>query len=261
MTVPVAVPPGRSGFGPQLSFTYDSDAGNGPFGLGWTLPLPSITRKTDKGLPRYDDAVESDVYVLSGSEDLVPVLDEDDDPLEVEDPPPGYTIRRYRPRVEGLFARIERWTHATGETCWRSISRDNVTTWYGRTAEARVANPDDATRVFSWLITASHDDKGNAIVYEYVPDDSRGVDASLANEANRDGVRETNCYLKRIKYGNRAVNRDAAWKPTDPAALTDWMFEVVFDFGDLEYEDLPLDATIPEASQHRYVRAANADTS
>ena len=35
-----------------LSLAYDSGAGNGPFGFGWRLSLPSITRKTDKGLPR-----------------------------------------------------------------------------------------------------------------------------------------------------------------------------------------------------------------
>ena len=56
MTVPIATSPGRSGFGPQLSLSYDSGAGNGPFGLGWNLALPAITRKTDKGLPRYQDA-------------------------------------------------------------------------------------------------------------------------------------------------------------------------------------------------------------
>src|SRR5215203_7200833 len=52
MTVPIAVSPGRSGFGPQLMLAYDSGSGNGPFGLGWSLGLPSITRKTDKGLPQ-----------------------------------------------------------------------------------------------------------------------------------------------------------------------------------------------------------------
>jgi hypothetical protein len=50
MTVPIATSPERSGFGPQLSLSYDSGAGNGPFGFGWNLSLPSITRKTDKGL-------------------------------------------------------------------------------------------------------------------------------------------------------------------------------------------------------------------
>ena len=49
----------------------------------------------------------------------------------------GYLVRRYRPRIEGLFARIERWTsQSDGDVHWRSISKDNITTWYGKTAEA-----------------------------------------------------------------------------------------------------------------------------
>src|SRR5690348_5061907 len=68
MTVPIATSPGRSGFGPQLSLSYDSGAGNGPFGFGWNLSLPTITRKTDKGVPRYQDAQDSDVFILSGAE-------------------------------------------------------------------------------------------------------------------------------------------------------------------------------------------------
>ena len=79
LTIPIATSPGRSGFGPQLSLSYDSGAGNGPFGLGWNLSLPSITRKTDKGLPRYFDADESDEFILSSAEDLVPVLVSDTD--------------------------------------------------------------------------------------------------------------------------------------------------------------------------------------
>ena len=69
LTVPIAASKGRSGFGPQLSLSYDSSGGNGPFGFGWNLSLPSITRRTDKGLPRYADCEESDIFILSGSED------------------------------------------------------------------------------------------------------------------------------------------------------------------------------------------------
>src|SRR3989440_10733336 len=152
MTVPIATSPGRSGFGPQLSLSYDSGAGNGPFGLGWNLSLPAITRKTDKGLPRYQDAqdTESDVFILSGAEDLVPVLKQDaSDTWTQEELPPRtvngitYHIRRYRPRIEGLFARIERWTNAgkPGDIFWRSISKDNITTWYGRSENSRIADP------------------------------------------------------------------------------------------------------------------------
>ncbi len=61
-----------------------------------------------------------------------------------EFPRDGYLVRRYRPRIEGLFARIERWTRQSdGDVYWRSISKDNITTFYGKTEESRIANPDD----------------------------------------------------------------------------------------------------------------------
>ena len=65
MTVPIAVSSGRSGFGPQLSLSYDSGSGNGPFGLGWNLSLPSITRKTDKGLPKTEELFISNSLLLT----------------------------------------------------------------------------------------------------------------------------------------------------------------------------------------------------
>ncbi len=64
LSVPIYTSPGRSDFGPQLSLSYDSGAGNGLFGWGWSLSVPSITCKTDKGLPKYEDAEESLVPVL-----------------------------------------------------------------------------------------------------------------------------------------------------------------------------------------------------
>src|ERR1700678_39010 len=137
LTIPLALSPGRSGCGPQLSLSHDSGSGNGVCGIGWHFQLPSITRKTDKGLPKYRrlEREECDVFILSGAEDLVPVLVEDrergwvDDEFELE----GYRVKRYRPRIEGLFARIERWARlADGDEHWRSISRENTLTVYGR---------------------------------------------------------------------------------------------------------------------------------
>ncbi len=244
MSVPIATSPGRSGFGPQLSLSYDSGAGNGPFGFGWSLSLPSITRKTDKGLPQYRDAEESDVFILSGTEDLAPVLNANGtrwsetciiDGME-------YRIHRYRPRIEGLFARIERWTRLSdGDVHWRSISRDNILTLYGKDAHSRIADPKDPRRIFSWLICETRDDKGNAVVYEYKPEDSVGVDATQAHERNRtQQSRSTNRYLKRIRYGNRTPLLDDQGRR--PTFLTSsriqnvgWLFEVVFDYG--EHDD------------------------
>src|SRR5215813_13043304 len=67
-TVPIAVPPGRNGFQPQLSLVYSTGNGNGPFGLGWSLGVPGVSVKTSKGVPRYQGG---DTYILSGAEDLV----------------------------------------------------------------------------------------------------------------------------------------------------------------------------------------------
>ena len=259
MSVPIATSPGRSGFGPQLGLSYDSGAGNGPFGFGWSLSLPSITRKTDKGLARYrdwsTDPLEADVFLLSGAEDLVPVFRKDEngswlasqpaghglhrDPVDHwildrnnqfvihEDLIDGYRVRRYRPRIEGLFARIERWQwipsaadprpealqRADGH--WRSISKDNILTIYGADADSRIADPADPERIFSWLICESRDDKGNGISYLYKAEDGSfrndQQDPFLAaHQRNRfngaPGARTYACtaqrYLKRILYGN-----------------------------------------------------------
>ncbi len=245
MSVPIATSPGRSGFGPQLSLSYDSGAGNGPFGFGWSLFVPSITRKTDKGLPQYKDADESDVFILSGAEDLVPVLRRDGTRYDDDTRAPGYTIRRYRPRIEGLFARIERWTRKSDrDVHWRSISKDNILTVYGKNATARIVDPEDPERIFSWLICETRDDKGNAVLYDYKPEDGDGADLSRACERNRgardDPRRKTNRYLKRIRYGNRApLLNDSARRPQFLADLPEaqlgnagWMFEVVFDYGE-----------------------------
>lgn len=56
MSVPLVTNPGRSPFGPRLSLTYASGAGNDPFGFVCSLSLLSITRKTDNSLPQFNIA-------------------------------------------------------------------------------------------------------------------------------------------------------------------------------------------------------------
>ncbi|HEY3541609.1 MAG TPA: SpvB/TcaC N-terminal domain-containing protein [Gaiellaceae bacterium] len=261
LTIPVPASPGRSGFGPSLSLSYDSGNGNGPFGFGWSLGLASITRKTDNGLPRYADAAESDVFILSGAEDLVPVLREDGTRWADDSSAPGYVIHRYRPRVEGLFARIERWTHAEGDVHWRSLTRDNVLTLYGKDLESRIADPESPQRVFSWLICETRDDKGNAVVYEYRREDGAGVDVGQAHEQNRDDVgRSANRYLSRIRYANRApLLSDDGTRPSflTPAQVddADWLFELVLDYDEGRVEQVGPDPDVPAAEQLQHIRA------
>ncbi len=234
LSVPIYTTPGRSDFYPKLSLSYDSGSGNGPFGLGWNLSIPSITRKTDKGLPKYQDGNESDTFILSGAEDLVPELEEKNGRFmkyEREDSKDGeeYKVYRYRPRIEGLFARIERWKRISdGDVHWKSISKNNVTSIYGKSPESRISDPDDNSRIFSWLLEESYDDKGNVILYHYKQENDDNIDPSLPQEKNRIGKEYANLYLKRIKYGNKIPRAEN--QIPDPE--TDYLFEVVFDYGE-----------------------------
>jgi len=262
-TVSIPTPAGRSGVGPGLLLAYDSGAGNGPFGLGWTLSLSDISRSASRRLPRYDDAdgePDADVFVMGGAEDLVPELRADGTRHVDTALAPGFVVRRYRPRVEGSFARIERWTElATGETHWRTISSENLVTLFGRTAESRIADPGDASRVFTWLPCETYDDCGNAVVYSYAAENASGVDLGAANERNRE--RRAHRYPERIRYGNRVsfLAGDGSRPRFPTAAQIDgagWMFEVVFDYGGEHLERLPLDAGRPADQQHARVLAA-----
>jgi len=177
-TVPIALPPGRNGFQPQLNLVYSTGHGNGPFGLGWGLSIPGVSRKTSRGIPRYED--ERDTFLLSGAEDLVPVAE-----------PAGAT--RYRPRTEGLFARMEHHRDATTDH-WEVRSKDGLVSVYGTARSiqndpAAIANPENRREIFNWKLTETQDPFGNLIRYDYERDSGDTAD-HLWDQL----------YLKRIHY-------------------------------------------------------------
>ena len=59
LSVPLGLSPGREGHQSPLVLAYDSGGGNGPFGLGWSAPVPRIRRRTDRGLPASRDRAGS----------------------------------------------------------------------------------------------------------------------------------------------------------------------------------------------------------
>jgi hypothetical protein len=182
LSVPIALPKGRAGFQPDLTLVYSTGQGNGPFGMGWAVSVPGVSRDTAKRVPVYDD--DADVFLLSGAEQLVPL----------SSPSPGAI--RYRPRTEGLFARI---THfKSGETDhWEVRSRNGLTSLYGDAGPLNanspvLLNPDDSRRIFSWHLTQTRDSFGNRIEYEYVREQTRS-----------DGPHSWDqIYLKTIRYGD-----------------------------------------------------------
>ncbi|KHO11707.1 CorA-like Mg2+ transporter [Metarhizium robertsii ARSEF 23] len=214
---------------PVLSLEYSSGAAgsSGVFGMGWRLAgVDSISRKTSRGVPTYDDDAAADVFVHSALGDLVP----SDKPTGTID---GHNVRGYRARVEGQPTHVEQWRTTDGaDTLWRVTSSDNIIAIHGLSDSDRIfcqtgSGPSAKKKVFSWLTSEQYDSHGDYIVYTYNPEDNvceSGVfDGTHSSFSQR--------YLKSIQYGNATTSRSV----DDSNAVTrpsDWLFEVVLDFGE-----------------------------
>lgn len=215
-TIPITVPPGRSGFQPQLSLGYSTGNGNGAFGMGWALSVPGVSRKTSKGIPKYQG---EDTFILSGAEDLVPLKKE------------GNTTR-YRPRTEGLFARIERINDAQNDF-WKVRSKDGLISQYGSTKSkgndiAAIAHPLKRENVFAWKLTETKDTFGNRILYSYLRDTGSTFDQ---------------LYLEEIRYVDY-----------EDQGIEKFLVTVRFNYEDipLHYEDsIPDNRRIYPSSEYR----------
>ena len=163
-SIPLLVSSAR-GITPNLSLSYDSGAGNGNAGLGWSITAGSVKRKTNKGFPRYlDNITDPDTFLLSGAEDLVPEYKKGDDGRFTTGPEGKFIlnecpladgmsiIRSYRQRIEESFAKIERLQSKTGnEIKWKVTTRENEVTLLGWNTGSRIADPAKSGRIFEWL--------------------------------------------------------------------------------------------------------------
>jgi RHS repeat-associated protein len=230
--------PSRNDFVPALSLGYNSGGGNGPFGLGWSAEPAAITRKTDRQLPQYNDSGDSDTFLFSGAEDLVPMLVKDQSGNWVKQSITldNITSTQYRPRIEGGFSRIEKISETSGSTYWKVTSGSNIVSIYGKSRSARLADPTDPSRIFQWLLEFSYDDKGNCYQYEYKQEDKKKMPETVHEKNRLNGNSAfTNIYLKRIKYGNKShLNIQAVDMENWEAFLAaqEYLLEMIFDYGE-----------------------------
>jgi RHS repeat-associated protein len=146
--IPLWFPKGPGGFQPSMSLIYTSGSGNGAFGMGWRLPLLEIRRRSDRGLPSYDD---QDTFLLDGQEVV----------------PTGGGM--YRLRIEGEFRRAAR----TGAG-WEITDRSGRRFALGQNPAARIEETSGSvTRTLAWLIESATDRNGNRVDYTYIRDQGR----------------------------------------------------------------------------------------
>lgn len=171
--VPIALPPGRAGFAPELALVYNGGKGNSSIGIGWVLSESSIQRQTDKGLPVYNDA--KDAFVNSQGEELVPLEN-------------GI----YRCENETVFDRFERFGDG-----WKVSHKDGTKSYFGLNQADRIQ---DGKNIFKWCISKQVDTNGNEIVYNY------NEDAAFASGADpKDGQ----AYLTSLVYSQSSQTKQA----------------------------------------------------
>lgn len=226
-SIPIATTAARGA--PELAISYDSGSGNGSFGMGWSLGLSAITRKTEKRLPTYDD---DDTFILTGLEDLVPVKGETIG---------GVAVTTYLPRTEGSFSWIRHFVAGVADW-WLVIDRNNVSRWYGAypddTGEV-LATPDDPVirhpdrdrHIFSWLLAEERDDRGNRTRFRYKAEDEAGIDPLLPWEQNRPSHPPVQ-YIKHIDF--------TRLPPGNPSNL-EWGSRLTFDYGEHDAADPALE--------------------
>ncbi|MQT77837.1 SpvB/TcaC N-terminal domain-containing protein [Pseudomonas helleri] len=233
--LPLPVSAGR-GYGPSLSLSYSSAAGNGLFGLGWALNLGVVARRSNKGVPTYTD---EDVIVGPSGDVWLAERDQQGERFATRVTQQGiaYDVTRHFARAEGAFDRIEHWRPAPAKPTdpldpgfWRVYSADGSQSVFGLRPGSRSTDPHNPLRVGEWLLEETMNAHGEHVLYEYKSEDEVGLDP----EHPRDFIAQ--CYLNRVRYGNFEAH-DALYLWDEQALESaQWHFDLLFDYGERTVE-------------------------
>jgi RHS repeat-associated protein len=144
-SIPLDLPNGPNDIGPSLALRYDTGSGNGPFGMGFSLPLPRLLRSTAHGFPGY---TASDPLALEGAGPV----------LRMED-------GSYRLQVDAGAWQVE----ACGEG-FRLIDRRGLYYFLGTTPGGRLFPFDRPQEVCAWHLERIEDALGNAVDFVWQRD-------------------------------------------------------------------------------------------
>lgn len=233
LTIPIPISTGR-GYAPSLVLSYHSRSGNGIFGMGWGLNLPTIRLRTNKGIPSYEG---TDEYTGPDGEILVPVLTDKgipeirlDTKLLGTELGGSFTVSVYRSRTETTFSRMELWTPKkdTDTDFWVIYESDGQVHLLGRNKQARISNPTNASQTAIWLHESSVSPNGEQIYWQYRAEDEIDCDAT---EKSAHSIATAQRYPVAAWYGNRKAGRTLPGLVGVPTA-TDWLFIAVMDYAE-----------------------------
>lgn len=235
--LPVSAAPARM-LAPQMALSYSSGGGNGEFGMGWQLGQPTIRRRTQHGVPRYN---ETDRLSGPGGDELLrapqKARTEEYLPFSESDAVEGpWTVTLFHARSGGLNTRTERWEVKGQEgdgasTFWIDFAPDGSLSLYGWSAEARLADPEDPSRVAEWRIEETVSARGEHILWRWRAEDTR----NCSDEEMAQHPQVTNLYPDTVYWMNKTPSLSFLVpdlpEGTD-AWQNDWLALLQFDYGE-----------------------------
>ena len=162
------LPKGRGSMQPAVGLQYGSDGGSSYVGYGWSLPVQSVDIETRWGVPRFDIEHESESYLLMGTK-------LGDRTYRTAELPGRAKDKRFKPLVEGGFARIIRKGDLPTNYTWEVTSKDGTTSYFGG-VDGKIADnaviKDAEGNIVRWALYRTVDTHGNFVSYTYEHHDS-----------------------------------------------------------------------------------------
>jgi RHS repeat-associated protein len=178
-SIPIFVSPGTNGMQPNLSINYNSQAGDGLLGKGWSLTgISAITRMPSNHY--YDGIVDAvnfssnDRFALDGQR------------LVSTNGNYGADGTEYQ-TIQENFAKVYSYgTSGNGPMWFKAVAKDGTVMEFGNTTDSR-HQADGTSNVLTWYINKITDLRGNYITFSYM-------------------VTSTERYISKIEYtGNTST--------------------------------------------------------
>src|SRR5712691_8284424 len=169
-TIPIQVPPGVAGMEPKLALTYNSQAGNGLLGIGWSLSgLSAITRcprtRAQDGVKDGINFGPNDRFCLDGQRLVM-----------IAGASYGADGAEYRTERES-FTKVISYGQVpapgSGPQWFKVWTKSAQILEYGNTGDSRI-EAQGKTTVRVWALNKISDKKGNYLTVNYSEDNANG---------------------------------------------------------------------------------------
>lgn len=165
-TIPIAVPPGIAGMEPKLALVYNSQAGNGLLGMGWSLSgLSAITRCprtiVQDGANAGVEYSTNDKYCLDGQR------------LMAVSGTYGANGTEYRTELESFAKVVSYGTAGNGPAWFKVWTKSGQIIEYGNTADSRIEAQGKTTGAV-WAVNKISDTKASYLTVTYTEDNANG---------------------------------------------------------------------------------------